>query len=176
MNSIRYESPRVHIDIFALIKLYKGSNSQASEVNESLKDKFKGGEIFKDGEIFKVLEELAAIESVAVDILGAGVSFAIYKALKEFLSLEGARRRGEIKNCEVIEQVGKITWEAGKKGVVISALLGIIGMFFGGPILIPLSVISPFVGVQMVLSLSCAFWQGLDDIQKQELKKMANRL
>ena len=170
MTSMRYESPRVNIDIFDLAKLYKGPKSEASDMNESLKDGFE------EGEILDVIEEPYVIESAAVGILGASVSLAIYKALKEFLSLEGMRRRGEISNSEVIERVSKIAWKAGKKGIVVGAIFGIVIMIFGNSILIPLTIVSPFVSIQMTANLWQAFWKGLDDTQKKELKSMANQL
>ena len=170
MDNIKYQSSQVHLDIFDLAKLHKGSKSEASEMNESLKNGFE------EGEILDVIEEPDVIEAAATGILGASISFAIYKALKEFLSLEGARRRGEIKNSEVIERVSKTAWEAGKKGVAIGAILGVVIMIFGSSILVPLAIVSPFVSIQMTASLWQAFWKGLDDTQKQDLKKMANQL
>ena len=170
MDNIKYQSSQVHLDIFDLAKLHKGSKSEASEMNKSLQDGIE------DGEVFEVFEELDAIESAATGIIGAGISFAIYKALKEFLHLEGARRRGEVTNSEVIERVSNIAWEAGKKGVAVGAILGLVVMIFGSSILIPLSIISPFIGIQMAASLWKAFWKGLDDTQKEELRNMANNL
>lgn len=170
MNSMKYESPEVRMDVFDLAKLYKGSKSEALEMNESLKDGFR------EGEILEVIEASDVIEAAATGILAASVSFAIYKALKELLSLEGARRRGEITNGDVIERVSKIAWTAGKKGVVIGAITGIIVIIFGSSILIPLTVISPFITVQMVAKLWQAFWEGLDDAQKLELKSVADQL
>ena len=170
MNTVKYESSQIHMDIFDFAKLHKGSKSEASKMNESLQDGLE------DGEVLEVFEELDAIESAATGIIGASVSFAIYKALKEFLSLEGARRRGEISNGEVIERVTKIAWEAGKKGVAVGAILGVVIMIFGTWILVPLTVISPFIGIQMAANLWLAFWRGLDDTQKEELKGMADEL
>ena len=170
MNSMNYDSSKVHLDIFDLAKLYKGPKSEALEMNESLKDGFEVGEIFE------VIEAPDVIELAATGILTASASFAIYKALKEFLSLEGARRRGEINNGDVIERVSKVTWKAGKKGVVIGSILGIIGMIFGSSILMPLTIISPFVSVQMAANLWQTFWKGLDDAQKQDLKSMSDQV
>ena len=170
MNSVNYGSSEVHLDIFDLAKLYKGPKSEALEMNESLKDGFEVGEIFE------VIEAPDVIELAATGILTASASFAIYKALKEFLSLEGARRRGEINNGDVIERVSKVTWKAGKKGVVIGSILGIIGMIFGSSILMPLTIISPFVSVQMAANLWQTFWKGLDDAQKQDLKSMSDQV
>ena len=181
MKNVEFESPQIHLDIFALAKLYKGSKSKALEMNESLRDEFDAEDIFEEGEILEVFEEvgtfeLATLESAAAGVLGAGVSFAIYKALKEILSLEGSRRRGEVDNAEVIERVSKMAWKSGKKGVVVGAILGGAVMIFGNWVLMPLVVLSPFLGIQMVGSLWQAFWKGLDDTQKQELKGMANQL
>ncbi len=170
MDSVKYESPRVNMDVFDLAKLYKGSKSKATKMNDSL----KAG--LEEGEIAEVLGGLDVIESAATGIVGAGVSFAIYKALKEFLHLEGARRRGELTNSEVVERVSDIAWKAGKQGVAVGAILALIVMIFGSSILIPLSIISPFVGIQMAGSLWQAFWKGLDDSQKEELKNLANQL
>lgn len=170
MGDIKYESSRVNMDVFDLAKLYKGSKLKSSKMGESLKDGLE------EGEITEVLGELDVIESATAGILGAGISFAIYKALKEFLHLEGARRRGEVTNSEVVERVSNIAWEAGKKGVAVGALLAVVVMIFGSSILIPLSIISPFVGIQMAGNLWQAFWKGLDNSQKEELKNMANQL
>ncbi|MEO0968681.1 MAG: hypothetical protein AAFX80_10165 [Cyanobacteria bacterium J06639_18] len=139
-------------------------------MNESL----KAG--LEEGEISEVLGKLDVVESAATGIVGAGISFAIYKALKEFLHLEGARRRGELTNSEVIERVSDIAWKAGKQGVAVGAILTLVVMIFGSSILIPLSIISPFVGIQMAGSLWRSFWDGLNDSQKEELKNSANQL
>lgn len=170
MDSVKYEPSRVHMDIFDLAKLYKGSKTKAAKMNESFKDGLE------EGEIAEVIGGLDVIESAATGIVGAGVSFAIYKALKEFLHLEGARRRGELTNSEVIERVSNIAWKAGKQGVAVGAILTLVVMIFGSSILIPLSIISPFVGIQMAGSLWQSFWNGLDKSQKEELKNMANQL
>ena len=170
MDSMKYESSRVNMDIFDLAKLYKGSKTKASKMNESLKSGLE------EGEVAEVLGELEILESASAGIVGAGISFAIYKALKEFLHLEGARRRGELTNSEVVERVSNIAWEAGKKGVAVGALLALVVMIFGSSILIPLSIISPLIGIQMAGSLWQAFWKGLDDSQKEELKNMADQL
>lgn len=199
MNNIEFQGSQVRLDIFALTKLYKGPKDKASELNESLRNNFNPSqmlgegdalkaleegdimEVFESVEILSVFEEVSALESTtielaATEVLGAGISFAIYKALKEILSLEGARRRGELDNAEVLEQVIKVAWSAGKKGVVISAVLGGIITVFGSWIVMPLAMLTPFVGVQMVGSLWQAFWNGLDKTQKQELRDMANQL
>lgn len=170
MNSMNYDSSKVDLDIFDLAKLYKGPKSEALEMNESL----AAG--FEVGELFEVIEATDVIKSAATGILAAGASFAIYKTLKEFLLLEGARRRGEINNGDVIERVSKVAWKAGMKGVVMGSILGIVVMIFGCSILMPLTIISPFVSVQMSANLWQAFWQGLDDGQKQNLKSMSDQL
>ena len=170
MDSVKYESSRVDMDIFDLAKLYKGSKVKAGKINESFKDGLE------EGEMAEVFGGLDVIESATTGIVGAGVSFAIYKALKEFLHLEGARRRGDLTNSEVIERVSAIAWEAGKKGVAVGAILALVVTIFGSSILVPLSIISPFIGIQMAGNLWQAFWKGLDDSQKQELKNMANQL
>ena len=169
MKSMQYGSPEVHLDIFDLAKLYKGPKSEALEMNESLRDGFK------EGEILEVVEEIDMFESAAAGVLTSSVSFAIYKALKELLSLEGARRRGDIENGQVIARVGQIAWKAGKKGIVIGAVSGVAVTIFGSAILAPLTFISPFIGIQMMANLWQAFWKGLDDTQKQELKSMADQ-
>lgn len=173
MNSVKYESPEVHLDLFDFAKLSKTSKITASEMNHSVKDSL---EELEDGEVLEALGELEVIESAAAGLIGAGVSFAIYKALKEFLHLEGARRRGEVTNSEVIERVSKIAWDAGKKGVAVGALLGVVVMIFGSSILVPLSIISPFIGIQMATSLWKSFWGGLDPTQKQDLKNAADEI
>ena len=170
MDSVKYEPSRVNMDVFDLAKLYKGSKSKATKMNDSL----KAG--LEEGEIAEVLGKLDVIESAATGIVGAGISFAIYKALKEFLHLEGARRRGELTNSEVIERVSDIAWKAGKQGVAVGAILTLVVIIFGSSILVPLSIISPFVGIQMAASLWRSFWHGLDDSQKEELKNSANQL
>ena len=171
MNNIKYESPEVHMDVFDVAKLSKGSKLTAYQVDPSFEESI---EELKDGEILEALGELEIIESAAAGLIGAGVSFAIYKAVKELLHLEGARRRGDIKNSEIIERVSKIAWEAGKKGVAVGAVLVIAVMIFGSSILVPLSILSPFIGIQMAASLWQAFWQGLDETQKQELRSAAD--
>ena len=173
MNNIKYESPEVHMDVFDVAKLSKGSKLTASQVDPSFEESL---EELKDGEILEALGELEIIESAAAGLIGAGVSFAIYKAVKELLHLEGARRRGDIKNSEIIERVSKIAWESGKKGVAVGAVLVLAVMIFGSSILVPLTILSPFIGIQMTASLWQAFWQGLDDKQKQELRSTADEI
>lgn len=170
MNRMNYDSSEGHLDIFDVAKLYKGPKSEALEMNESLKAGFEAGELLE------VIEAPDVIEAAATGILAASTSFAIYKALKELLSLEGARRRGEINNGDVIERVSKVAWKAGNKGVVIGAILGVIIMIFGSSILMPLTIISPFISVQMAANLWQAFWKGLDDTQKEDLKQMADQI
>ncbi|KST69400.1 hypothetical protein [Mastigocoleus testarum] len=173
MNNIKYQSPEVHMDLFDVAKLSKGSKLTASQVDPSFEESI---EELKDGEILEALGELEIIESATAGLIGAGISFAIYKAVKELLHLEGARRRGDIKNSEIIERVSKIAWQAGKKGVAVGAVLVIAVMIFGSSILVPLSVLSPFIGIQMAASLWQAFWQGLDETQKQELRSAADEI
>ncbi len=173
MNNIKYESPEVHMDVFDVAKLSKGSKLTASQVDPSFEESL---EELKDGEILEALGELEIIESATAGLIGAGISFAIYKAVKELLHLEGARRRGDIKNSEIIERVSKIAWDAGKKGVAVGAVLVIAVMIFGSSILVPLSILSPFIGIQMAASLWQAFWQGLDETQKQELRSAADEI
>lgn len=173
MNNIKYESPEVHMGVFDVAKLSKGSKLTASQVDPSFEESL---EELKDGEILEALGELEVIESATAGLIGAGISFAIYKAVKELLHLEGARRRGDIKNSEIIERVSKIAWDAGKKGVVVGAVLVIAVMIFGSSILVPLSILSPFIGIQMAASLWQAFWQGLDETQKQELRSAADEI
>ncbi len=173
MNNIKYESPEVHMGVFDVAKLSKGSKLTASQVDPSFEESL---EELKDGEILEALGELEVIESATAGLIGAGISFAIYKAVKELLHLEGARRRGDIKNSEIIERVSKIAWDAGKKGVAVGAVLVIAVMIFGSSILVPLSILSPFIGIQMAASLWQAFWQGLDETQKQELRSAADEI
>ncbi len=173
MNNIKYESPEVHMGVFDVAKLSKGSKLTASQVDPSFEESL---EELKDGEILEALGELEVIESATAGLIGAGISFAIYKAVKELLHLEGARRRGDIKNSEIIERVSKIAWDAGKKGVTVGAVLVIAVMIFGSSILVPLSILSPFIGIQMAASLWQAFWQGLDETQKQELRSAADEI
>jgi hypothetical protein len=128
------------------------------------------------------IAEFDAIEAAEVGMngLAGGVtsafSFAIYSALKEFLSLEGQRRRGKISNSEVIKQVCQIALEASKKGVGIGVIFAIAIMIFGSWLLIPLTVIAPFATIKMSVSLWQSFWDGLDEHQRQELIERANGL
>lgn len=134
-----------------------------------------------------ITERLAAVEEItysageaaevaAGGALGAGVSYAMYQALKEFLSLEGARRRGDITNKAVVERVSKIAWEAAKKGAAVGAIFGIAVVIFGGWILVPLTIIAPFAGITMTMSLWQSFWNGLNEHQQQDLVDRANEV
>ncbi len=130
----------------------------------------------------ELIAEFEALEIAEVGMNGlaggitSAISLAIYSALKKFLSLEGARRRSEISNSEVLKQVYQIALEASKKGVGVGVILAIAVMICGSWLLIPLTIIAPFVTIRMSVSLWQSFWDGLDEHQRQELIDQANGL
>jgi hypothetical protein len=127
-------------------------------------------------EIVEATEGINPIEVTTGGAIGGGMSYAIYQALKEFLSLEGARQRGEISNSEVVERVAKIAWEAAKTGAAVGAIFGIAVMIFGSWLLIPISILAPFAGIKMTYQLWQAFWSGLNEQQRRELIEKANEI
>jgi hypothetical protein len=112
-------------------------------------------------------------EAAATGAVGGGISFAFYQALKEFLSLEGARQRGEISTSQVINRVLEVAWEAGKQGFTVGIWLGLAITVFGSWLLTPLAIIAPFAGIKMAHSLWKSYWDGLNNAQKRELKQLA---
>jgi hypothetical protein len=151
------------------------SDFNTAEVGE-LTESAELGDIAELAEATEALGEMDAVKAATGGAIGAGMSYAIYRALKEFLSLEGARQRGEISNSEVVERVAKIAWEAAKTGAAVGAIFGIAVMIFGSWLLIPLSIIAPFTGIKMAYSLWQSFWQGLNEKQRLELINQANEV
>ena len=151
------------------------SDFDKAELTE-LSESAEIGDIAELAEASEALGEMDAVKAATGGAIGAGMSYAIYRALKEFLSLEGARQRGEISNSEVVERVAKIAWEAAKTGAAVGAIFGIAVMIFGSWLLIPLSIIAPFTGIKMAYSLWQSFWQGLNEEQRLELINKANEV
>ncbi len=128
---------------------------------------------FEGVELVESIGEADIVEYAAGGAIGGGLSFAFYKALKEFLSLEGARQRGEISTSEVIERVMGVAWDAGKQGLTVGLILGVAVAIFGSWLLAPLALIAPFAGIRMLHSLVMSYWNGLNYSQKEELRILA---
>lgn len=116
------------------------------------------------------------VTTAAGGAIGGGVSYAFYMALKEFLSLEGARQRGEIRTSEVISRVTAIAWKSGKTGFKVGLIVGLAVLIFGQWILTPLLLVAPFAGAYATAKLFKAYWDGLDARQRRELKDLASEL
>jgi hypothetical protein len=128
------------------------------------------------GDMVEGMELAEAAEATAGNALSGAFSYVLYQALKEFLSLEGARRRGELSNGEVVKQVAHIAWKSAKQGVAGGLIFGVAVVIFGQWILVPLAIIAPFALLKMTNNLWQAFWQGLNNEQQQELIDLANEL
>lgn len=116
------------------------------------------------------------VATAAGSAIGGGVSYAFYMSLKEFLSLEGARQRGEISTSEVASRVVAIAWKSGKTGFKVGLVAGLSVLIFGQWILSPLLFIAPFASAYATAKLFKAYWDGLDTRQRQELKDLGSEL
>lgn len=139
---------------------------------------------FKDGtsewgeQFFELDQE--AIETVEVDSVFAGLSasafYAIYAVIKEFLSLEGARRRGEVSNQDIVKKVLQSALKSATSAAMAGFIFGVAVLIFGEWLMIPLAIIAPFAVIKLPMNLWNAFWKGLDETQRQELIDGANEL
>lgn len=111
--------------------------------------------------------------SIAGAAVGSAFSVAFYVALKTILSLEGARRRGEVTWVDVAEKTFAEVSRVLPMAVGVSLVIGIIAAIFGGWILIPLMPVAAYYGVKAPIKLFTSYWAGLDDSQKAEVKQLA---
>lgn len=122
-----------------------------------------------------ILGEIAE-GSVGGAAIGSAFSVAFYVALKTILSLEGARRRGEVTWVDVAEQTFAEVSRVLPMAVGVSLVIGIIAAIFGGWILIPLMPVAAYYGVKAPIKLFTSYWAGLDDSQQAEIKQLARNL
>ncbi|MGK7899680.1 MAG: hypothetical protein AB4372_40210 [Xenococcus sp. (in: cyanobacteria)] len=149
------------------------------DVKENSTNQIKGALESTNAEL-QEFEVSDLAEIVEADSLVGGISssltYVLYEVTKEFLSLEGARRRNEISNGEVVKRVVKTALSSSSKGVVIGLVFSIAILIIGEWLLIPLAIIAPFAIVKMPMNLWNAFWEGLNNEQRQELINSANQL
>lgn len=130
------------------------------------------GQVIAENE--ELLGELAE-GSAAAGVTGA-FSVAFYVALKTILSMEGARRRGEVGWMDVAEKTVKEVSRVLPVAMAASLILGILTLLFGSWILIPLMPFAAYYGIKAPVTLFSVYWQGLDEAQRAELKTLAKEL
>jgi hypothetical protein len=114
-----------------------------------------------------------AENSLTGAVAGSAFTVAFYVALKTILSLEGARRRGEVTWVDVAEKTFAEVSRVLPMAVGVSLVIGIIGAIFGSWILIPLMPVAAYYGVKAPIKLFTTYWEGLDTSQKAEIKQLA---
>ena len=113
-----------------------------------------------------------ATEFVGESTLGCMVVYAIYQALLTGLRTEAMRRRGEFNLATQIQFVVQTVWASAKAGAAVSAVLAVVLLVFPW-MAFPLSVLGLVGTGKASIDLFNAFWDGLSDEQKQELKQYA---
>jgi len=133
-----------------------------------------------DGESAITAVEIAAEESAldafsmeslmesnaAESALGSMGGLVFYIALKTLLSMEGARRRGEVGWLEIAKAIAENVQHAVPWSIGIGIGMGIVALCGGGWII---AIVGTAAGVIAPISLFRALWDGLDEIQKAEL-------
>ena len=95
-----------------------------------------------------------------------------YRSVNEHRRLFARRKRGEIDRPTQVQAIASSVWESAKHGAVVSLVLSVVLLVF--PWLgVPLTLVG-FVGLgKASVDLLHAFWDGLDDAQRQELHRAA---
>jgi hypothetical protein len=133
-----------------------------------------------DGESAITAVEIAAEESAldafsmeslmesnaAESALGSMGGLVFYIALKTLLSMEGARRRGEVGWMDIAKAIAKNVKNVVPWSIGIFIGTGIVAWCGGGWII---AIAGTAAGVIAPISLFRALWDGLDEIQKAEL-------
>jgi hypothetical protein len=100
--------------------------------------------------------------------LGGVAVYATYQALLTGLRTEALRKRGRLSRRVQVTMIATTVWEATKQGAAISLALGVLLLVF--PWLTTPMALLGVVGMgKASLDLFHAFWDGLDDLQRQEL-------
>jgi hypothetical protein len=140
--------------------------------NPGLAEAVPGEALAEGGVTISELMDADVLESAA----GGAFTVAFYVALKTLLSMEGARRRGEVTWADVAEKTFAEVSKVLPMAMAVSLGLGIIVAIFGGWVLIPLMPIAAYYGVKAPIKLVGSYWGGLNDEQKDELRCLAREL
>jgi hypothetical protein len=82
------------------------------------------------------------------------------------------RRRGELNRAAQIQLVAQTVWASVKEGAAVSAVLAVVLLVFPW-MAFPLSVLGLLGTGKATIDLFDAFWDGLSDAQRQELRTLA---
>ena len=82
------------------------------------------------------------------------------------------RRRGELNRATQIQLVAQTVWASVKEGAAVSSVLAVVLLVFPW-MAFPLSVLGLVGTGKATIDLFDAFWDGLSDAQRQELKTLA---
>ena len=113
-----------------------------------------------------------ATEFLGESTLGGMAVYAIYQALLTGLRTEAMRRRGELSRTTQIQLVAKTVWASVKEGAAVSAVLSVVLLVFPW-MAFPLSLIGLVGTGKATMDLFDAFWDGLSEDQRQELRTLA---
>ncbi len=115
---------------------------------------------------------VSAGEFLGESTLGGMLVYAIYQALLTGLRTEAMRRRGQINRATQIQLVAQTVWASVKEGAAVSAVLAVVLLVFPW-MAFPLSVLGLVGTGKATIDLFDAFWDGLSDDQRQELRTLA---
>ncbi len=115
---------------------------------------------------------VSAGEFLGESTLGGMLVYAIYQALLTGLRTEAMRRRGQINRATHIQLVAQTVWVSVKEGAAVSALLAVVLLVFPW-MAFPLSVLGLVGTGKATIDLFDAFWYGLSEAQRQELRTLA---
>tara|TARA_B100000674_G_scaffold497713_1_gene532529 strand:+ start:18 stop:515 length:498 start_codon:yes stop_codon:yes gene_type:complete len=115
---------------------------------------------------------VSAREFVGESTLGGVLVYAIYQALLTGLRTEAMRKRGALDRKTQIRLVAESVWASAKEGAAVSAVLGVVLVVFPW-MAFPLSVLGVFGAGKATMDLVDAFWDGLTEEQKHDLKVVA---
>jgi len=113
-----------------------------------------------------------ATEFMAESTLGGVVVYAIYQALLTGLRTEAMRRRGLLNRATQIQLIAQTVWASVKEGAAVSAVLAVVLLVFPW-MAFPLSILGLVGTGKATIDLFDAFWDGLSEDQRQELRNLA---
>ncbi len=113
-----------------------------------------------------------ATEFLGESTLGGMVVYAIYQALLTGLRTEAMYRRGELTRATQVKVVAKTVWASVKEGAAVSAVLAVVLMIFPW-MAFPLSLAGLVGTAKATTDIFAAFWDGLSEFQKEELRSLA---
>ena len=111
-------------------------------------------------------------ELLGESTLGGMAVYAVYQALLTGLRTEAMRRRGEVSRSAQVKLVAKTVLASVKEGAAVSAVLGVVLLVFPW-MAFPLSVMGLVGTGKATLDLFDAFWDGLSESQRAELRSKA---